>query len=62
LKKSSRIAEYFRVHGFDGIAYRSLLGDGHNIPLFDLDTADLIECRLFRVKAVTFESAEEHYE
>jgi len=35
------IAEVFRRHGFDGIAYRSSFGPGHNIALFDLDAADV---------------------
>ena len=35
------IAELFRKNGFDGIAYRSALGQGHNIALFDLNAADV---------------------
>jgi RES domain-containing protein len=35
------IAELFRRNGFDGIAYRSALGEGHNIALFDLNAADV---------------------
>jgi len=35
------IAELFRKNGFDGIAYRSALGEGHNIALFDLNVADV---------------------
>lgn len=48
------IAELFKSEGFDGIAYRSSLGDGHNIALFDLDVAELINCFLFEVKSVKF--------
>ena len=35
------IAELFRKNGFDGIAYRSALGQGHNVALFDLNAADV---------------------
>jgi RES domain-containing protein len=35
------IAELFRQNGFDGIAYRSAFGPGHNIALFDLNSADV---------------------
>ncbi|MBZ5727326.1 MAG: RES family NAD+ phosphorylase [Acidobacteriia bacterium] len=35
------IAELFRKNGFDGIAYRSACGRGHNIALFDLHAADV---------------------
>jgi hypothetical protein len=52
------IAELFKMHGFDGVAYRSSLGPGHNLALFDLDTAELINCHLFEVKAINFEFRE----
>ena len=48
------IAELFRHEGFDGIAYRSHLGDGFNIALFDLGAADIINCALYGVKAVDY--------
>ncbi|MCK4818288.1 RES family NAD+ phosphorylase [bacterium] len=48
------LAELFKNNGFDGIAYRSSLGKGHNIMLFDLDTADLINCALYEAKKVSF--------
>lgn len=48
------LAEFFRTNGFDGVAYRSSLGEGHNIVLFDVDCADLINCQLFEVKSVEF--------
>jgi hypothetical protein len=35
------IAELFRKNGFDGIAYRSSYGPGHNIALFDLNAAEV---------------------
>lgn len=52
------IAELFRAHGFDGVAYRSSLGPGHNVALFDLDSADLVNCFLYEVKSIKFEFEE----
>jgi hypothetical protein len=47
------IAETFKLHGFDGIAYKSSYGDDHfNVALFDLQSADLINCELYRVKNI----------
>ncbi len=48
------IAELFKNSGFDGIAYRSSLGEGHNIVLFDLDSADFINCTLYKTEKVSF--------
>src|SRR5215469_1840052 len=52
------IAEFFKVHGFDGIAYQSAFqdekGNGHNLALFDLDAAELINCGLEEVTVVNF--------
>lgn len=52
------IAELFKNNGFDGIAYRSSLGEEHNITLFDLDAADLINCTLYEAKKVSFDFAQ----
>ena len=52
------IAELFKASEFDGVAYRSSLGHGHNIALFDLDAAKLVNCFLFEVKKITFDFAE----
>ncbi len=49
------IAELFKVNGFDGVAYRSALGDGHNIVLFDLDVAVLLNCSLYELKTLGFD-------
>lgn len=35
------LAELFKEQGFDGILFKSSLGDGHNVVLFDLDVATL---------------------
>jgi hypothetical protein len=52
------ITELFKANNFDGIAYRSSLGDGHNVALFDLEVADLINCFLFEVKSIEYKFKE----
>ena len=47
------LAEAFRHHGLDGLAYRSALGPGHNIVLFDLDAAVVSQRILCRVLSLT---------
>lgn len=49
------LAELFKVNGCDGVAYRSSLGKGHNIALFDLDMADLVHRMLFEVRDICFD-------
>ena len=48
------LAELFREQGYDGIAYRSSYGKGHNIVLFDIDLAAQVNCFLMRVKDLQF--------
>lgn len=48
------IAELFKSNGYDGIYYKSLLGKGYNVVLFDINAADLINCFLFEAKKVSF--------
>jgi len=57
------IAELFRAEGYDGIAYRSALGPGHNVALFDLRAAELANCHLFVVRDIhfTFDQAANPY-
>lgn len=52
------IAELFKANNFDGIAYRSSLGGGHNVALFDLDVAELVSCYLFQTTSIRFEFKE----
>ena len=49
------LVELFKNNGLDGIAYRSSLGKGHNIMLFDLNAADLINCALYEAKKISFD-------
>jgi len=57
------ISERFRQEGYDGVAYRSALGTGKCIALFDLDSADLSACALHEVDAVksTFQQINNWY-
>jgi hypothetical protein len=55
---SQILAETFRSAGCGGVAYRSGLGKGLNIALFDINAAELVNCRLFRTKSVLYDFAE----
>jgi len=48
------LSELFKREGYDGIAYKSNLGSGFNVALFDLNAADIINCFLYKVKSVEF--------
>lgn len=44
------IAEWFRRNGFDGVKYRSALGQGQNIAVFDPGVARVVKCWLVKTK------------
>jgi RES domain-containing protein len=48
------LAEAFRLHGYDGIVYKSLLAKGANIALFHCEAAELINCGLYKANAISF--------
>jgi hypothetical protein len=49
------IAEYLRIHGADGIAYRSLLSKGGiNYALFDINDADIVSATLMKTTSIQF--------
>ena len=48
------IAELFKANGFDGVAYRSSLGREHNVALFDIDAAELVNRFLFELESLKF--------
>jgi RES domain-containing protein len=52
------VAETFRKAGYDGIAYRSALSKGYNIALFDVSVADVINCSVYEVKALSYKIEE----
>ena len=55
------IAESFKNNGTDGVFYESNLEKGHNLVLFDIGIADLINCFLFQTEKIKF-SFRESYE
>lgn len=52
------LAELFRANGFDGVGYRSSLGSGHNIVLFDIEAVELTTRVLFELHSIKFEFQE----
>lgn len=48
------LAELFKSEGYDGICFKSSLGQGHNFVLFDLNMADLINCTVMETKTVAY--------
>ena len=52
------LAELFKKNGYDGLIYKSNLGKGFNVAIFDLDVAELINCSLFTVKQVNLSFSE----
>ncbi len=52
------IAELFKSHDYDGLAYRSNFGEkGYNIALFDINAARLLNCELHRVDSIAITSS-----
>ena len=51
---NQKIAEFFKSKNFDGIKYRSALGKGCNVALFDLSSAEQADCSLFDVKDIFY--------
>lgn len=49
------LAEMFKREGYDGIAYKSNLGPGVNVAIFDPKAAEIVNCSLYRVKFVDFD-------
>jgi hypothetical protein len=48
------LAELFKSNGFDGVAYRSSLGPGHNLAFFDPLVAKPIRSVIFAVRGVRY--------
>ena len=53
------ITEVFRKEGLDGVAYRSALGPGHNIAIFNLNAADIASRHLCTVTSLKIVVEEE---
>jgi hypothetical protein len=50
------LAEMFQEHGYDGVQYNSLLGNEHNVVLFDLASAEILSCELSEIKSLRYET------
>jgi hypothetical protein len=48
------LAEFFKNEGFDGLYYKSMLGEGYNIVLFGINRASLVKCYLFEANNIKF--------
>ncbi len=48
------LAEAFRKSGYDGIIYKSLLGKGFNVALFDINAVEIVNCSLYKAASLTF--------
>lgn len=49
------VGERFRSAGFDGVMYNSSVADGVNVALFDLASADVVDCRLFKTAKLHYD-------
>lgn len=49
------LSEFFKKLGFDGIGYKSRLGKGLNLALFNLAHADMTRCDLFELESVKYQ-------
>ncbi len=52
------LAELFKSNGFDGACFKSGLGKGHNYILFDVDVADLTNCKVMEAKSISYKFSE----
>ena len=48
------IAEFFKTEGYDGIKYRSSVASGHNIALFDVNAAKVVETKLYYTNDICY--------
>lgn len=48
------ISEFIKSKGYDGIAYKSAFAEGHNICLFDLESADVVSCSIYESIKINF--------
>ena len=49
------LSELFKKEGYDGIIYKSNLGGGYNVSLFNMSDAEITECFLFNVKSISYD-------
>jgi len=46
------ITELFKNAGYDGIAYNSNFGEGHNLALFDANSAEIVSCAPYEIQSI----------
>jgi hypothetical protein len=46
------LAELFKTNNYDGIIYNSLFAEGKNLALFDIASAELLECMLYQISKI----------
>jgi hypothetical protein len=46
------LAELFKANNYDGIIYNSLFAEGKNLVLFDVDSAKILNCQLYRITKI----------
>ncbi|MCY4481278.1 MAG: RES family NAD+ phosphorylase [Spirochaetaceae bacterium] len=52
------LSELFRDAGYDAVIYGSQFGDGHNIAIFDIENAEVVDCRPCSVSRIVVEYRE----
>lgn len=52
------IAEMFKSEGYDGLAYNSAFAGGFNVALFDINSAEQVNCFLVEAKKLEFKFVE----
>jgi len=53
------LSEKLKTEGYDGVAYRSSLNEnGYNITLFDPQKVKCFDCRMYKIKKITYDFEE----
>ncbi len=52
------LAEYFKSEGFDGVCFKSSMGQGYNFVIFNLDDAELRSCTVMETKSIAYSFSE----
>ncbi len=48
------LTEVFKSEKYDGVCFKSSMGNGYNVVLFDLMLADLINCTVMETKSIAY--------
>ena len=46
------LAELFKANNYDGIIYNSLFAEGKDLVLFDVNSAEILNCQLYRITKI----------